>query len=70
MEIMTGQADESGKHRCVVFSHGFGVWKDVEGMTVMLMHPRVLREYKEHLFGEHQEQDRRFLDGYIVSNGL
>jgi len=43
---------------------------EVEGMTVMLMHPRVLREYKEHLSGEHQEQDCRFLDGYIVSNGL
>ncbi len=52
----------------------YGKWPDVrmevEDMTVMLMHPRVLREYKEHLSGEHQEQDRRFLDGYIVSNGF
>ncbi|NTW30915.1 MAG: hypothetical protein HGB34_02195 [Candidatus Moranbacteria bacterium] len=52
----------------------YGKWPDVrtevEGVTVTLMHPRVLREYKEHLSGEHQEQDRRFLDGYIASNGL
>ncbi len=49
----------------------YGKWpdvrKEVEGVTVTLMHPRVLREYKEHLSGEHQEQDRRFLDGYIIA---
>ncbi|NTW15413.1 MAG: hypothetical protein HGA38_03510 [Candidatus Moranbacteria bacterium] len=40
---------------------------EIDNVSVMLMDPRVLREYKEHLDGEHQEYDRRFLDGYIAN---
>jgi hypothetical protein len=41
------------------------VKKDVDGIRVTLMHPRVLLAYKEHLSGEHQEFDQRFLEGYV-----
>ncbi len=48
----------------------YGKWpdvrKDIEGVIVTLMHPRVLLEYKEHLSGEHQERDRRFLREVIL----
>ena len=37
----------------------------VDDVNVTLMHPKVLLEYKEHLAGEHQEYDRRFLEEYI-----
>ncbi len=37
----------------------------VDGVSVTLMHPKVLLEYKRHLSGEHQEYDRRFLEEYI-----
>ena len=47
----------------------YGKWPDVrrsvDGVRVTLMHPRVLLEYKEHLSGEHQEYDRKFLEAYI-----
>lgn len=36
-----------------------------DGISITLMHPKVLLEYKEHLSGEHQEFDRRFLEEYI-----
>ncbi len=37
----------------------------VDDISITLMHPKVLLEYKEHLSGEHQEFDRRFLEEYI-----
>lgn len=44
------------------------VVKDVGGINVSLMDPRVLLEYKQELEGEHQESDRKFLEQYIKSN--
>lgn len=41
------------------------ITKEIEGISVTLMHPRVLLEYKQHLSGEHQESDRKFLEQYI-----
>lgn len=41
--------------------------KNIEGLPVTLMHPRVLLEYKQHLSGEHQEFDRNFLKMLIES---
>jgi hypothetical protein len=41
---------------------------EVDGVNITLMHPKVLLEYKEHLAGEHQEYDRRFLEEYIETH--
>lgn len=41
---------------------------DFEGVSVALMDPRVLYEYKQELEGEHQEFDRNFLEKYIARN--
>ncbi|MFZ1719753.1 MAG: hypothetical protein WAU28_00200 [Candidatus Moraniibacteriota bacterium] len=41
------------------------ITKKIEGMSVTLMHPKVLLEYKQHLSGEHQESDQKFLEQYI-----
>lgn len=46
------------------------VKKEVDGIKVTLMHPRVLLAYKEHLSGEHQDFDRRFLEGYVEAQGM
>ncbi|MCR4285279.1 MAG: hypothetical protein NUW00_00110 [Candidatus Kaiserbacteria bacterium] len=43
------------------------VRKEIEGVPVTLMHPKVLLEYKQHLGGEHQEFDRKFLKDLIES---
>lgn len=43
------------------------VTKEVGELIVMLMHPKVLLEYKQHLSGEHQEFDRNFLTRLIES---
>jgi hypothetical protein len=43
------------------------VLKEVGGITVSLMDPRVLLEYKQELDGEHQDSDRKFLEKYIKS---
>jgi hypothetical protein len=52
----------------------YGKWPDmkvdVDGVAVALMHPRVLLEYKEHLLGEHQEFDRKYLEEYIATYRL
>lgn len=37
-------------------------------LLVTCMHPKVLLEYKEHLDGVHQQQDREFLKKYIEEN--
>ena len=37
----------------------------VDNVSITLMHPKVLLEYKKHLSGEHQEYDRKFLEEYI-----
>ncbi len=42
--------------------------KEIDGIRVNLMHPRVLIEYKQELSREHQEQDISFLQKYIESN--
>lgn len=39
--------------------------KEVDGVQVSLMNPRVLLEYKQELSGEHQEYDIQFLKGLI-----
>ncbi|OGM96446.1 MAG: hypothetical protein A3B86_03250 [Candidatus Yanofskybacteria bacterium RIFCSPHIGHO2_02_FULL_38_22b] len=44
------------------------VIKDVSGIKVSLMDPRVLLEYKQELDGEHQEYDIKFLEQYIKAN--
>jgi len=44
------------------------VVKEVDGIKVSLMDPRVLFEYKKELNGEHQESDLRFLGDYIKNN--
>ena len=41
------------------------VVKEIDGLKVSLMDPRVLLEYKRELGGEHQESDRAFLSDYI-----
>lgn len=41
------------------------VVKEVEGLKVTLMHPQALLGYKEHLNGEHQRADQRFLEEYL-----
>ena len=41
------------------------VIKEVNGINVSLMDPRVLFEYKQELDGEHQEFDIKFLRNYI-----
>ena len=41
------------------------VVKEVDGIRVSLMDPRVLLEYKQELTGDHQEHDREFLEQYI-----
>ncbi len=46
------------------------VVKEVDGVPVSLMDPRVLLEYKQELTGDHQEYDRQFLERYIQSNDL
>lgn len=43
------------------------VKKDVDGLSITLMHPKVLLEYKQHLDGDHQESDRFFLKKLIES---
>lgn len=42
--------------------------KELRGIHISLMDPRVLFEYKQELDGEHQESDRKFLKKYIESN--
>lgn len=42
------------------------VVKNVDGVAVTLMNPRVLCEYKQHLSGEHQQFDREFLQALIT----
>lgn len=37
----------------------------VDDISITLMHPQVLLEYKKHLSGKHQEYDRKFLKEYI-----
>ncbi len=44
------------------------VIKDIEGVPVTLMHPKVLLAYKHHLAGEHQKFDREFLTKLIESD--
>ena len=44
------------------------VTKEVEGIEVSLMDPRVLIEYKQELSGEHQEFDIEFLKKYIETH--
>lgn len=44
------------------------IMKEVEGVMVSLMDPRVLLEYKQELDGEHQESDLKFLREYIKNN--
>lgn len=44
------------------------VIKEVDGVNVSLMDPRVLFEYKQELTGDHQEYDRQFLEHYIKHN--
>jgi predicted nucleotidyltransferase len=46
------------------------VVREVDGVPVSLMDPRVLLEYKQELTGDHQEFDRKFLEQYIQSNDL
>ncbi len=46
------------------------IMKEVEGVKVSLMDPRVLFEYKQELDGEHQEYDLKFLQEYIKNNQL
>ena len=44
------------------------VIKEVGGINVSLMDPRVLLEYKQELDGEHQGYDIKFLEQYIKAN--
>jgi|SRR3989344_4415001 len=44
--------------------------KEVDGISISLMDPRVLLEYKQELGGEHQESDLKFLRNYIKDNNL
>lgn len=46
------------------------VIKEVGDISVSLMDPRVLFEYKQELDGEHQEFDLKFLRDYIKNNLL
>ena len=46
------------------------VTKEVRGLEVVLMNPRVLLEYKQELSGEHQDFDRKFLKDYIQSHRI
>ncbi|MCB9815179.1 hypothetical protein H6785_01160 [Candidatus Nomurabacteria bacterium] len=46
------------------------VVKKIQDLEVVLMHPRVLIEYKNELRGEHQESDIAFLEEYIETNKL
>ena len=46
------------------------VTKEVDGVKVVLMDPRVLLEYKQELNGEHQDFDKKFLRKYIKSNQI
>jgi len=43
------------------------VIKEIDGIPVTLMHPKVLWEYKQHLGGKHQEFDRNYLEKLIES---
>ncbi len=43
------------------------VIKEVDGVPVTLMNPRVLLEYKQELSGEHQEYDIKFLTELLKS---
>ena len=45
------------KHPCII--------KKVEGVSISIMDPRVLLEYKQELEGEHQDDDKTFLQQYI-----
>ena len=47
------------KHPCII--------KKVEGISIAIMDPRVLLEYKQELEGEYQDDDRAFLEQYIKS---
>ena len=40
----------------------------VDGVSVSIMHQKVLLEYKQHLSGEHQEYDIKFLEEYIKTH--
>lgn len=44
------------------------VIKEIHGIHIPLMDPRVLLEYKQERDGEYQEFDRKFLKKYIESN--
>ena len=44
--------------------------KTVDDLEVVLMHPRVLVEYKNELSGKHQKEDIEFLKQYIETNTL
>lgn len=50
----------------VIYEKHPDVIKEVDGVRVTIMHPQVLLEYKEHLAGEHQDSDRKFLGEYLA----
>ena len=43
---------------------------EFDDITLSLMNPRALLEYKQELDGEHQEFDRKFLEKYIAGRPL
>lgn len=64
--LMMSKKDGSGWTRNKeIYQKYPNVIKEVDGISVSLMDPRVLFEYKQELGGEHQEFDLKFLRDYI-----
>ena len=67
--LMMKKKDDTGwvRNKEIYQKHP-NVIKVVDGISVSLMDPRVLLEYKQELDGEHQEFDIKFLRDYIKDN--
>lgn len=67
--LMMSKKDGSGWIRNKeIYKKYPNVIKEVDGVKVSIMDPRVLFQYKQKLDGEHQEFDLKFLRDYIKKN--
>lgn len=68
--LMRDKANSKWIENKTIYKKHKDMVKEVNGVKVSLMHPRVLVEYKKELSGEHQQHDIDFLERYINESNL
>lgn len=68
--LMRDREDTKWIENKLIYQMHESIAKEVDDVSVLLTHPRVLLEYKKELSGEHQEYDITFLERYIEEHNL